>query len=61
MFLWENGVLRDLGVDLGQYSWANALNERGDVVGWTGGSHTADTRHALLWRRVSDTRIALGR
>lgn len=59
--LWENGELRDLGtLDNQLASSANALNARGDVVGWSSGSGTGslDTRHAVLWLRVTSVPVA---
>ena len=61
-FLWQHGVLQDLGaLDLTPgdpnrnrhvVSQANAVNERGDVVGYDAGDTSIDTRHAVLWRRA---------
>ena len=34
-FLWRNGRMRDLGTLGGRRSEALALNERGQIVGWT--------------------------
>jgi probable HAF family extracellular repeat protein len=45
--LWENGVMRDLGTLGGTHSEATAINERGQVVGW---SRAADgSPHAFFW------------
>jgi probable HAF family extracellular repeat protein len=42
-FLYENGVMTDLGTLPGSnFSVANGINNRGDVVGASGG-------HAVLW------------
>ncbi|HET8712322.1 MAG TPA: hypothetical protein VFM23_01410 [Gemmatimonadales bacterium] len=30
--IWENGVIRDLGVDPGHNTWASAINDRGQVL-----------------------------
>ena len=34
-FIWENGVMRDLGVDPGRHTAAIAINDRGQVLGTT--------------------------
>lgn len=53
-FIWENGLMRDLGVPPG---WVTAgaygLNARGDVVGWTSRSiaPSREVVHPILWRR----------
>jgi probable HAF family extracellular repeat protein len=46
-FLWENGVMTDLGTLGGNLSAANAINDRGQVAGE---SNTASGEmHAFLW------------
>lgn len=46
-FLWEDGILRDLGSLGGGWSFAHAINDGGQVVGL---SRTADGRyHTFLW------------
>ena len=51
--LWENGTLRDLGsLSPGRASFPNALNEKGDIVGWTSSDGSRDTFEAVLWRRI---------
>jgi probable HAF family extracellular repeat protein len=48
-FLWQAGKMTDLGTLGGQSSSAIAINERGQVVGW---SETASgKRHAFLWQK----------
>src|SRR4029450_5669696 len=53
-FLWQNGVLRDLGTLGGSTSVANAVNNYGQVAGW---SYTArGQQHAFLWDPVNGMR-----
>jgi probable HAF family extracellular repeat protein len=48
-FLWENGKMVDLGtLPGGNFSAAHAINDRGQVVGY---SDTALEEHAVLWSR----------
>jgi len=47
-FLWENGVMRDLG-NLGQTSFAFAINSNGQVVGHSLAND--GTFHAFLWEK----------
>jgi probable HAF family extracellular repeat protein len=50
-FVWTGGRMIDLGVgSVGPRSMAIAINDRGDVVGWTGSADGSGTRHAMLWR-----------
>ena len=46
-FLWQDGVMTDLGTLGGDYARAEAINERGQVVGqsWTASGET----HGFLW------------
>ncbi len=50
-FVWENGRMIDLGTLGGKSSQARAINERGQVIGYS--TTTTDggwsTRHAFLW------------
>jgi probable HAF family extracellular repeat protein len=57
--LWEHGMLIDLG-DLpgAQYSVANAINERGQVVGI---SFSGLSWHAVLWKVTYDSLCGLSR
>jgi probable HAF family extracellular repeat protein len=45
VFLWERGTMRDLG--LPRFTLPQALNNRGDIVGWTS---TSGGLHAFIWR-----------
>jgi probable HAF family extracellular repeat protein len=45
--LWRHGDVTDLGTLGGDYSWAAALNDRGDVVGAS--TTAAGELHAFLW------------
>jgi probable HAF family extracellular repeat protein len=48
-FLWDRGRMRDLGVlPGGAFSYAHAINDHGQVVGWGSGAE-GDT-HAILWQ-----------
>ena len=49
-FLWEQGVLTDLGTLGGIGSEANAINDAGQVVGWTEVTGLAHPR-PFLWER----------
>jgi probable HAF family extracellular repeat protein len=56
-FLWQNGVMTDLGtLPGGSYSFANGINDKGQVVGYSD-TQTGDT-HAFLWQ--NGTMIDLG-
>lgn len=41
--IWENGVIRDLGVNPGHYTTASAINDRGQVLGYS------ETSGVFLW------------
>ncbi|QWF84905.1 hypothetical protein [Amycolatopsis sp. CA-230715] len=56
-FLWHNGKLSDLGVlEGGNYSLATAVDDIGDIVGWSGDRDGGKPLHAVLWRcgRITD-------
>lgn len=46
-FVWENGRMTDLGTLGGRSSWALAMNESGQIVGWS--ETKSGARHAVLW------------
>jgi probable HAF family extracellular repeat protein len=54
-FIWENGVMRDLGVDPGHFSSAIAINDRGQVLG------TSEIYGVFLWENGQIQSIGLGR
>jgi probable HAF family extracellular repeat protein len=51
-FLWRDGVMTDLGVLPGaESSYAHAINDRGEIVGWSGTiGGEDDWIHAFVWR-----------
>lgn len=53
-FLWENGVMTDLGTLSGLVSYAYALNDNGQVVGWASVSGLV-RMHAVLWNNGAMT------
>ena len=48
-FLWEDGVMQDLGALAGGSSWASAINSRGDIAGVS--TDAAGAPRAVLWTR----------
>jgi probable HAF family extracellular repeat protein len=55
-FLWASGIMIDLGTPLGfNHSVANAINERGEVVGWSSvnNDYPYHTDRATLWNGTS--------
>ena len=46
-FLWEDGVLRDLGTLGGNFTIAHDINNRGQIVGWS--NDVSFTPFAFLW------------
>ena len=47
-FLWQNGVMSDLGTLGGNYSSATSINASGQIVGVS--RTTSGTEHAFLWQ-----------
>jgi probable HAF family extracellular repeat protein len=49
-FLWEDGIMTDLGTFGGTWSWARAINNLGQIVGdfWTD-EHGYNYEHGFLW------------
>ena len=45
--LWENGILTNLEPGVEDYSWASAINNAGQVVGFRG---LGSSREAILWQ-----------
>jgi probable HAF family extracellular repeat protein len=57
-FIWERGRMRDLGV--GGFTQPLDINNRGQVVGWSGRG-VEGPQHAFLWRRGVVTWLPPGR
>jgi len=49
-FLWQKGRMRDLGTLGGEESVARALNERGQIVGWSYTRPSYSAPHAFVWQ-----------
>ncbi len=47
-FLWQNGVITDLGTPNGESNYATAISSSGQIVGYTAGP--AGTQHPWVWR-----------
>ncbi|HET9137868.1 MAG TPA: hypothetical protein VFO68_00760, partial [Actinophytocola sp.] len=56
-FIWQNGRMRDLGV--GGYTQPLDINNRGQVVGWSGRG-VDGPQHAFLWQRGTVTWLTTG-
>lgn len=54
-FLWQNGVMTNLGVLGGAYSYAKVINERGQVIG--NSATAAGQDHAFFWAGGSMTDV----
>lgn len=50
-FVWQDGVLTDLGTLDNNYSNANAINREGLVVGNSITQHGPPTHHAIVWHK----------
>ena len=48
-FLWDRGVITDLGASLGTISYANDIDQSGRYVVGSVGSYGAGTLRAALW------------
>ena len=59
-FRWSNGTMIDLGTLGGNTSEAYAINEAGDVVGWSEFTKSSSVSHAFLWSNANGTMIDLG-
>ena len=46
-FVWANGTIHDLGTLGGSSSSAVAINDRGEIAGWS--TTTTGRRHAAHW------------
>lgn len=51
-----NDLMRDLGTLGGSYSWASAINDSGQVVGWA--YDALEIQHAFLWNSGAMTDLA---
>ncbi len=47
-FLWQNGIMQDLGILSGNVSYATDINQAGQVVG--AAEYNSDASHAVLWQ-----------
>ncbi|HET8661504.1 MAG TPA: hypothetical protein VFM55_21220 [Micromonosporaceae bacterium] len=57
--LWRGGQAIDLGTLGGSYSHATAVNDAGEVVGYSTVSQWSNDLHAFLWRRGVMTDLGL--
>lgn len=54
--LWATGKRRDLGANLADWSHANAINRRGQIVGQAGPGRALEST-AFVWERGAVTRL----
>src|SRR5215211_5122081 len=59
-FLWDDGVLTDLGTLGGDSSWAGGLNDAGQVVGYSRVAPGSTATDAFLWENGVMTGLGLG-
>jgi probable HAF family extracellular repeat protein len=59
-FLWRNGKMVNLGtLPGGNHSSVVAINERGQVIGWSGTSGAHPVQHAFIWQNGRMTDLGL--
>lgn len=54
-FIWENGIMKDLGTPRGEISCAYGINEKGQVIGYSEVVGSSQ-RHAFIWGKWSNER-----
>ena len=58
-FLWDNGVMKDLGTAGGNVSEALAISQSGLVVGRADFSPSSPNHHAVLWKKATITDLGV--